>query len=121
MLNLSKPIHLYRSQRESRYPLRLWICEWQSIVLASVPGGVFLVEAGHHLDAQQTAKKILRDELVHALRFTFTIRPASTNETTLIKSAPAGTVLEAGISAAASSPRDKHFADGSSADSTSKT
>jgi hypothetical protein len=70
MCNPSKTIAIYRSQRSSA---ELFICEWQSVG-AGVHNGLFFVEAGHLLDAKQTAKRALRDDLAKDCEFSFTIR-----------------------------------------------
>jgi hypothetical protein len=121
MFNFSQPIHLYRSQIESRIPSRFWVCEWQSALGATFQGGIFLVEAGHYLDARQTAKKVLRDDLVHSLKFTFTIRLASLLERAQIKIESPIVVLEKKNPSPASAPDDEKFAETNSADSKNKT
>jgi hypothetical protein len=102
---------------ESRHPRRVWVCEWQSAINALVQSGTFLVEAGHFLDAKQTAKKVLRDDLVHSLKFTFTIRLVSLLERAQLKITPAIVVLEKKNAASSA----KKFAETVSVDSTSKT
>jgi len=121
MFNPIRPIQLYRSQIESRIPTRIWVCEWQSEQSSTGSGGTFLVEAGHYLDAKQTAKKVLRDDLIHSLKFTFTIRLASLLERGQLKITPPIAVLEKKNPAPASAPGDDKFAENNSADSTSKT
>jgi hypothetical protein len=116
MFDLSQPLQLYRSHRMSPKRLQLFVCEWESIGIASVPGGVFLVEAGHRLDARQTAKKSLRDGIVRSARFTFTIRPAIADEIEQVKHAPAGAVLEIELPARSPWLGDKDFVGESSTD-----
>jgi hypothetical protein len=121
MFNFSQPIQLYRSQIESRIPSRFWVCEWQSATNGSVQNGTFLVEAGHFLDAKQTAKKVLRDDLIHSLKFTFTIRLPSLLERAQLKITPPIAILENKNPAPACAPGGEKFAEPNSADSKSKT
>jgi hypothetical protein len=121
MLNLSEPVHLYRSQRESRQARRFWICEWGATGVEPMARGVFVVEAGHYLDAKQTAKKALRDDLARACDFTYAVRLASLLERAQLKFAPARSVLETKMPVGTPAPCARKFAGESPADSTSKT
>jgi len=118
MSESSEPLEICRSEMQSRYPRQTWICEWEGII--SPRRGVFLVEAGHHLDAKQTAKKYLRDKVLHSLDFTFKVRVPSLLERAQLKFTPQLLCSGSG-KVKAGHPASKGFAGSSSAGSTNKT
>ncbi len=112
------PIALYQSQTVKTHNIQTWICEWKSVGIASVPGGFFLVKAGHFLDAKHTAKKVLRDGIVKSSRFEFEVRMADAAEIKQLDAAPDGMILKMEIPPL---PGAKDFVSGLPAHSTNKT
>jgi len=109
MFNFSKPLLSFKSQRENRQPLRLWVCEYEITGTISPSNGVFVIEAGHFLDARQISKKVLRDELARGVDFKFQVRQASLLERAQLKVAPAQ--VETKIPPHGIVPSNHNFAD----------
>lgn len=88
MFNFFGPIQIYKCVGLQRSATMICICEWQSDMPEPSLSGVFLVATRHILGATQTTRKILRDDLAHARKATFEIRPASPFEVRQLKYMP---------------------------------
>lgn len=122
MFNLGKPLYLYEGVQPWRRDRRIWVCQWRSFVHAKPEQrGVFLVQASHVLETKQTAKKVLRDELVLCLAFNFQVRLATADKLAWIGRAPAGAIIRVSTWGAIVVRSKDIFAGDALACSTSKT
>lgn len=77
MLKLSDTKHVVRNYlaRRGRSKLSsLWVCEWKMSGAAPSICGVFLIEAGHYVEAKHTAHKFFRDHLSPARVDSYRVR-----------------------------------------------
>jgi len=123
MFDLSKPLHICPSPARRIYSRRFWVCEWDQPARVFRPAtkGLFLVEAQHAIDARQTAKKFLRDELLKTLDFNFTIREPGLLERAQLKLQSKLLFAQSAPAGAGSAATNKFVGPGSTTGSTSKT